>query len=88
MADKKKVNVKPNGAKPAEKVDKGGKPSFAYQLIPYIVAVVALFLLICFIANAICNPGNSLAGGRESEHVLGIVGNIQRLLHLYAKNPQ
>ena len=74
MADKKKINTKPNVAKPANKGGKGDKPSFAYQLIPYIVAVVSLFLLVCFIANAICNPGNSLADGRESEHVLGIVG--------------
>lgn len=77
MADKKKINTKPNGAKPVDKGGKGhkgDKPSFAYQLIPYIVAVVSLFLLICLIANAICNPGNSLAGGRESEHALGIVG--------------
>jgi len=54
---------------------KDSKPSFAYQLIPYIVAVVALFLLICFISNAICNPKNTLyEQGRESEHALGIVG--------------
>ena len=75
MADKKKVNLKTNGAKPADKGNgANNKPSFAYQLIPYIVAVVSLFLLVCFIANAICNPQNSLAGGKESEHVLGIVG--------------
>ena len=54
---------------------KDSKPSFAYQLIPYVVAVVALFLLICFISNAICNPKNTLyEQGRESEHALGIVG--------------
>ncbi len=86
MAAKKKTNVnkqKNAAAKPKKdnkniKNNKNGKgkdsPSFAYQLIPYIVAVVALFFLICFIANAICNPGNSLAGGSESEHALGIVG--------------
>ena len=86
MAAKKKTNVKKQkntAAKPGKenkktKNNKNGKgndfPSFAYQLIPYIVAVVALFFLICFIANAICNPGNELAGGSESEHTLGIVG--------------
>lgn len=63
----KKDNRSPGG--------KDSKPSFAYQLIPYIVAVVALFLLICFISNAICNPKNTLyEQGRESEHALGIVG--------------
>ncbi len=50
------------------------KPSFAYQLIPYIVAVVAIFLMFCFIANIFCNPQNSLEGGRENEHTLGVVG--------------
>ena len=78
MPEKKKTYVK-NGKPTAKKKEtqKGGdqKPSFAYQLIPYIVAVVALFFLICFISNAICNPGNKLADeGREGEHALGIVG--------------
>ena len=78
MPEKKKTYVK-NGKPTAKKKEtqKGGdqKPSFAYQLIPYIVAVVALFFLICFISNAICNPGNELADeGREGEHALGIVG--------------
>jgi len=58
-----------------KKAKKDQKPSFAYQLIPYIVAVVALFLLVCFISNAIANPGNELGNaGREDEHPLGIVG--------------
>ncbi len=82
MATKKKTYVK-NGKKVEPKKDSGkrnsanksDKPSFAYQLIPYIVAVVALFFLICFISNAICNPGNKLGEeGRESEHALGIFG--------------
>ncbi len=81
MAAKKKTYVK-NGKAVTPKKDsaknnsqkKDQKPSFAYQLIPYIVAVVALFFLVCFIANAICNPQNSLDGGREDEHSLGIVG--------------
>jgi len=76
MAQKKKTNVK-NGKAVSPKKDAktAQKPSFAYQLIPYIVAVVALFLLICFVANAIDNPGNILwKEGREDEHPLGIVG--------------
>ena len=82
MAENKK-NVKGGSKAPVKngkdkrnnkdtKKDKG--QSFGYQLIPYIVAVLALFLLVCFIANAICNPGNELSGGSESEHTLGIVG--------------
>ncbi len=76
MATKKKTYVK-KGKAVSEKKRPGtgdGKPSFAYQLIPYIFAVAALFLLICFISNAICNPENSLEGGREDEHALGIFG--------------
>lgn len=82
MAENKKTYVK-NGKKVEPKANKdktdekkqGGTPSFAYQLIPYIVAVTALFFLICFISNAICNPQNILEEeGRESEHALGIFG--------------
>ncbi len=81
MADKKKNNEK-NGKKTDKKKEneknrsrRDEKPSFAYQLIPYIIAVLALFLLICFISNAICNPKNILGDeGRESEHSLGIFG--------------
>jgi len=79
MAAKKKTYVK-NGKAVTPKKDtktaqKQQKPSFAYQLIPYIVAVVALFFLICFISNAICNPNNELwEESRESEHALGIFG--------------
>ena len=76
MAQKKKTYVKNGKAVTRGKDTRAAqKPSFAYQLIPYIVAVVALFLLVCFIANAIENPGNKLLeSGRESEHPLGIVG--------------
>ncbi len=76
MAENKKTNTKKGKAEP----QKGGaraekRPSFAYQLIPYIVAVVALFFLVCFISNAVCNPNNILAeNGKESEHALGIFG--------------
>ncbi len=56
------------------KNDKKGRRSFAYHFLPYIFAVIALFLLLCFISNAICNPHNKLAGGDESEHALGVVG--------------
>ena len=75
---KKSVKTAPKKAtKPVAKKKARGdqKPSFAYQLIPYIVAVVALFLLVCFISNAIANPGNELwEDGREKDHPLGVVG--------------
>ena len=90
MADKNKKNVgnvkkapvksgnnkydNKKNVKNEKKEKKDTSQSFGYQLIPYIVAVLALFLFVCFIANAICNPGNSLEGGSESEHTLGIVG--------------
>lgn len=76
MADnKKKKNVKKKAP-----VDKGGagksagRKQFAYHLVPYIFALVALFLLICFISNLFCNPGNELKGGRGDEHTLGWLG--------------
>ena len=83
MADKNKKNVgnakkapvkSGNNKQDNKKVKKDKSQSFGYQLIPYIVAMLALFLLVCFVANAICNPGNELEGGNESEHTLGIVG--------------
>ncbi len=83
MPNKKKSNTKQNNKKPvkagsnqsgAKAAAKDPKSSFAYQLIPYIFAVVSIFLMFCFIANAFCNPQNSLEGGREGEHTLGIVG--------------
>ena len=49
-----------------------GNKSFGYQLIPYIVGVVALLLLICFVTNLFCNPENSL--NDPSEHYLGWFG--------------
>ncbi len=84
MADVKKKKTPPkggNGALP-RKADKGkngkkdeGKPSFAYQLIPYILGVLALLLMICFVANLFCNPNDILGQeGRRSEHALGYFG--------------
>ncbi len=75
MADskKKKKYVKKNDVKnkTSKEVDK--KP-FAYHLIPYIFALLAIFFTLCFIMNAICNPDNTLNGGMESKHTLGVVG--------------
>ena len=53
--------------------EKNKKP-FAYHLIPYVFALLAIFFLLCFITNAICNPGNKLDGGSESQHTLGVIG--------------
>ncbi len=77
MAEKKKTDV--NKVKTVDTQKKSGvehktKRSFGYHLVPYIIAVLALFLLVCFISNAICNPDNMLEGGRENEHTLGIFG--------------
>ncbi len=63
--NKKLVRSKPEG--------KGKEHGFAYKLIPYIFAVVALFLLACFVTNLFCNPGNKLAE-TPGEHWLGIIG--------------
>ena len=67
----KKVQKKQVTAPKTEKKE-SGKRSFGYQLIPYIVAVVALLLLICFITNLFCNPGNSL--NDPTDHYLGRFG--------------
>ena len=67
----KKVQKKQVGAQNTEKKE-SGKKSFGYQLIPYIVAVVALLLLICFVTNLFCNPGNSL--NDPTDHYLGRFG--------------
>ena len=84
MADVKKKKTPPKGGKDNNfaKGDKGkggkkddNKPSFAYQLIPYILGVLALLLMICFVSNLFCNPGDVLGKeGRRSEHSLGYFG--------------
>ncbi len=78
MAEKKKVYKNKKSGKTVAVRGSGEKKdykqSFAYQLIPYIIGVVALFFLVCFIANAICNPENQLDGGREHDHALGVFG--------------
>ena len=80
MSAQKKNHTNSKNNKPQSKSNNGAaaktsdKQSFAYQLIPYIFAVVSLFLLFCLVANLFCNPENSLAGGNEGEHTLGVVG--------------
>ena len=75
---KENKNEKNIGKKNENKQESRGsvnvKKPFAYHLVPYILSVFALFCVICFVANAICNPNNILLGGRESEHTLGAVG--------------
>ena len=67
---KKTDNVKNDGQKAKGKA----KKPFAYHLIPYVFAILAIFFALCFITNAVCNPQNVLDGGRENEHILGVFG--------------
>ncbi len=67
MAIKKKKLVR------SKSEGKGKEHGFAYKLVPYIFAVVALLLLVCFVTNLFCNPGNKLADNPR-EHWLGAVG--------------
>ena len=62
-----------NQVKKEDNSKKGNqKKPFILSLIPYIIAVVALFLLICFVTNLFCNPGNTLEN--PADHILGQVG--------------
>ena len=77
MADVKKnrTEAKEKHAEKGKAEEKKAKKPFAYHLIPYISAVLAVFFLLCFITNLICNPGNVLGEeDRKSEHILGTVG--------------
>ena len=65
-------NKSAKGKKAAEEVKK--KESFASQIVPYILIVVAIFLIICFVTNAFCNPHNELDHGSEKDHIMGYVG--------------
>ncbi|MBQ8408798.1 MAG: DNA translocase FtsK 4TM domain-containing protein [Clostridia bacterium] len=76
MADikKKKAKAKESYSKEGDKAKSAKKP-FAYHLIPYIFAVLAVLLLLCFITNLFCNPGNILhEEERQDEHTLGLFG--------------
>ncbi len=73
MASNKEKKDKKVQEKPIQNARKyNGKNSFAYHLVPYIFAVVALLLMMCFITNLFCNPGNSLQN--PSDHILGWFG--------------
>ena len=77
MATVKKKKTTPKGKydKNPKKGEKGNQPSFAYQLIPYILGVLALLLLICFVANLFCNPNDILGQeSRRGDHALGYFG--------------
>ena len=50
------------------------KESRAAQLVPYILIVIAVLFIMCFITNAFCNPANCLDGGSEGDHALGYIG--------------
>ena len=44
------------------------------QILPVIFSIFAVFLLVCFVTNLICNPQNELKGGGEGEHIMGLLG--------------
>ena len=69
-----KQNIKNDNGKGGTNAGTKAKKPFAYHLIPYIFAVLAIWCILCFVTNAFCNPENMLLGGRESEHTLGLVG--------------
>lgn len=50
------------------------KENKSVQLIPYILIVVSILFVMCFVTNAFCNPQNYLDGGSEGDHALGYVG--------------
>lgn len=57
-----------------QKNTKNSKDAGSVKLIPYILIVVALLLIMCYVTNAFCNPDNYLDGGSEGDHALGYVG--------------
>lgn len=61
------------GKAPQNKKTKS-KENKAVQLIPYILIVVSVLFVMCFVTNAFCNPANYLDGGSEGDHALGYVG--------------
>ena len=71
---KKKVQAKESYSKQKDDAKKAKKP-FAYHLIPYIFAMLAVLLLLCLVANLVCNPGNILHDEeRRDDHTLGVFG--------------
>ena len=73
-SEQKKNNNKTDKKSEQMTVEKVDKKPFAYHLVPYVFALLAIFFTLCFITNAIYNPNNILNGGMESEHALGTVG--------------
>ena len=67
---KAKSKVKSKAKSQAKRTGKSVLP----QILPVIFLLVAIFLLVCFVANLICNPGNELKGGWEGEHAMGLLG--------------
>ncbi len=74
MADikKKKKQAKDAYSKGGKKQER--KP-FSYYLIPYILVMVAIWVLLCLITSLICNPGDILyKENRIGDHILGPIG--------------
>ncbi len=75
MADIKKQKKKANEEYSKEREAVKGKKNFAVQLIPYILIVLAIWFLLCFVATMLCNPDNILGKEqRVSDHTLGPIG--------------
>ena len=78
MADvkKKKNQAKEKYSKEAEKAKtKGGKKPFIYHLIPYVLVVLAIWLVMCFVTTLISNPHDILgAEERQGDHALSLAG--------------
>lgn len=70
IQSKAKSKVK---SKVKSKAKRAGR-SVLPQILPVIFLLVAVFLLVCFVANLICNAGNELKGGWEGEHAMGLLG--------------
>ena len=78
MADVK--NKKEHAKKEYSKSNEKGKEQikkkpFGYHFMPYIFAVLTVWLILCFVTTLICNPGDILGNeGRVGDHILGWFG--------------
>ncbi len=80
MADNKKskqIYTKQSNVKSKSKTqgkDEKKKSGAFVQILPVVFLLAAVFLLVCFITNLICNPQNELKGGDEGSHIMGVFG--------------
>lgn len=74
VASKAKSGVKKEVKKGVKKEVKKKSKGVAVQVLPVVFLLLAVFLMVCFVANLICNPENELKGGGEGEHAMGVLG--------------